>query len=795
MQCMIRGQNRVTDRPSTVRNAFRFAPAALLAATAARPLAARESWLALQQPVTPVQSAPAAQVRSPESGGARPAAASALLDSARAALRAGETEPAVRMAEQYTLRNFRDARGYMVLGTAYMARPTAGRFQALRAYEEAIRLAPLDPEPAYLYAQAGIFLGGDDGEAIARRGLERVLELDPLYGMAWMQWLLVFRNSSSRSRMRERLAEHPASPEVRARIAYLDIEDELYPQADSILDELLTHDSTNVEWLAWRAQSAFESGDTARGTDAYVRALTWAERDSTDVLWYQVIGIANPAEIRAWARVAPQQRGQWLAAFWARRTPNLFGGTNARLVEHFTRLRYARRTWPLLHPLVSYHRSQIGRALNLEPARGERDFYQRCEMYEVLPPLPDLGIRLQVDPRELMEAATRQDAALRQRGAPQPGATRARDRARMQDAGAASTLTDAEAIRLGMDGLQRLFVPLNMDLRSLDTSAVRIGYNLATGLDDRGVLYLRFGRPQAEVSGGANGADPLCATRDVEHWRYDEIGEVRFSRPSAFARGERTVSEMVFRAMNERQFEGMRAALSRDASSEPAPLEFGVWSAQFPGGRPGSTEIVVVSTRGALAASLVSTDWVGDVRRSNAGWVVLDADPGSYTLLAHARDSARLGRQELNLEVKPFRSLPVLSDLLLAPAWPVAAPTRYDMLRNATRSLTFPEGTAMRSYAEIYGLVPDGPQVRYRAEYALLRTDDPAAALGRDRWPEALRFSFERLSPLMASGITREVLDITPERLAPGRYALRLSVFDVIGEREAGRTQITFVVR
>ena len=761
---------------------FRLAPAVLLAGFAVRLAAAQQ---------TPVVQA---QVVAPSA--VSPVRATPLLDSARAALTAGQTEPAVRMAEQYTARNYRDPRGFVVLGNAYFNRMPAGRFQALRAYEEAQRLAPTDPEPANLYAQVGIFLGGDDGEAIARRGLEKVIELVPMYGMAWSQWLLVFRNSGSRHAMRQRLARHAENPEVRARIAYLHIEDEQYQEADSILDRLLADDSTNVEWLAWRAQSAFEAGDTTSGTDYYVRALTNADHDSSEALWRQAVGIARPDEVRAWGRVPPERRGAWLATFWARRSGNLFGGTNTRLAEHFRRLRHARRTWPLLHPLVTYQRSQLSRSMNLEPARGERDFYQRCEMYEVLVPPSALGYRpLAADAGEAVRggvgAYENERAVLA--GAPQ-GIAHARDLARMSP-GPFNTFTDDEAAARNVSFFERtIFVPLNMDLRGVDTTAARIGYNLATGLEDRGILYLRFGPPQTLAMGGTNDAAPTCTTRDVERWRYDALGDIRFSRPSAFARDERTVSEMVFRSMNQDQFEAMRAALTSDAPAEPATLAFGVWTAQFAGGRPGSTEIAVISTRGALAATLVSNDGVSDVRRGVGGWVMLETDPGDYTLLAHARDSSALGRIELNVKARQF-ALPSISDLLLAPSWPLAGPTRYDMLRHVGRSLSFAENTTMRSYAELYGLQSDGGLVRYRAEYSLLRSAHPARDMARDVWPDAVRLAFDRESPQMASGITREILDITPEQLGAGSYVLRLRVWDLIAGKEVGGTQVTFTVR
>ena len=119
-----------------------------------------------------------------------------------------------------------------------------------------------------------------------------------------------------------------------------------------------------------------------------------------------------------------------------------------------------------------------------------------------------------------------------------------------------------------------------MDLRSEDTVAARIGYNLATGLDDRGIMYLRFGPPERMRYGGDNTTNPRCATDEVERWRYPGIGEVRFAKPSAFSVAT-NVTEMVFRPMNEAQFATMGQGLTLDESSVPAPLTFGVWVSQF----------------------------------------------------------------------------------------------------------------------------------------------------------------------------------------------------------------------
>ena len=719
------------------------------------------------------------------------------LDSARTALTQNQVELALRLAEQYVRRHARDPNGYVLLGDVYRQRPNA-RFAALRSYQDAMQLAPDAPEPFWHYAQVGIEIGGDDGEAIARRGLERVIELNPEYRNAWTQWLLAFRNNSSRRRMRERLAKHDSIPAIRARIALLLIEEGGYDEANAILDSLLAADSENVEWLALRAQSAFES-DSGDGGGFYIRALNRAAVDSGDVLWRQVIGIASPDEIATYDAVAPDTRGLWLAAFWARRNPSLFESYNGRVREHFQRFRYARRHFPLLHPLVTYHRSQIARALSLEPARGEREFYSRCEMSEAqLPRQSPIGQAFRLDRiRSMMRAAEvgLEDPDLtRILGAPPAGASRARDRARTTQ-GSLTTLTDAEASALVTPvpaSLRAFFVPLNLDLNSVDTIAARIGYNLATGLDDRGVLYLRFGTPQGRNLGGRNALDPSCNTPDVETWRYDELGEIRFARPSAFSRGERTVSEMVLRSMNSGQFEAMAAGLSTDAPSEAAPLEFGVWTAQFAGARGGTTEIAVVTTRGELAAQLVGSQ--EPARHSPNGVVMLEASPGRYDLVAHVRDSSQLGRQNLSLEARQI-SAPGMSDLLLAPAWTAERTSRWDMLRHVRSDLIFHVGETMRVYAELYGMAPQDRGVKYLAQYSLLRTDNQRRDYNSESWPEATQLSFVRERPAQDGPSTVEVLDISPERLPAGRYLLRLSVQDQNGQGEAMRSQIAFEVR
>lgn len=709
-----------------------------------------------------------------------------------AALQADSIQQAIKLAERQTQRAPRDPQAFIALGDAYAQRMPAGRFRAIEAYRAAVHLAPNDPLPSYRVARMGLWLGGDDGERIAREGLERVITLDPLYEDAWELWLTLYRNSGARRKMVARLAPNRDVPLIKTRMAQLLIEEEDYANADRLLDAALATDSLRPEWLALRAQSAFEAADTAAGDVYYQRALAQAGTDSSNVLWYQAIGIATTVELRRWSGVAPQQKGTWLAGFWARRNPNLFAGINTRVAEHFARLRFARKNFPLLHPLISYHRDALARALNLEPSIGERAFNMRCEVYKELP--PSYGLHVQLPGVSSRSEVSRTSMGGLSHLTPEE----------LDDVKAATTTAPRLQQIINREGLSAAFSPtiyvaLGMDLREVDSAAARVGYNLATGLDDRGLMYLRFGPPGKLLLGGDNSADPQCASNELERWRYAEWGEVRFSRPSAFSKGLRTTPEMVFRPMNERQFEAMKVGLTRDATSEPAPLEFGVWSAQFRNATDQSlADVVAVTTRGAIAAALVAeTGGPHDVAQSRDGYAVVSAPPGRYTLLVNARDADTLGRQTLSIRVRDLASTPAISDMLVAVPWNSEDVDRDAMLRHLRRDLTFRAGESVRVFAELYGLRDNPDGTAYHATYRLLKTDDPARDIAREVWGggTAVMFEFDRAGPLTKSPAQVETIVVEPRNLLHGTYLLRLEVRDNVAGAMLGRSTIALVVR
>jgi hypothetical protein len=338
---------------------------------------------------------------------------------------------------------------------------------------------------------------------------------------------------------------------------------------------------------------------------------------------------------------------------------------------------------------------------------------------------------------------------------------------------------------------------LGLDVRGVDTTAARVGYSLATGLDDRGVMYLRFGSPEHLVYGGDNPLDPRCSTTEVERWRYREWGEVRFARPAGLSTGQRNVSEEVFRPMNERQFQVMQLGLTRDVSSEPAPLVFGLWLAQFQDEHdPMRTDLVVVSTRGQLAAALVgAVGGAAEVRQSASGHLTLAARPREYLLTADTRIEDTLGRQSLGIRLRHFDSLPAVSDLLLARRWIGDSADRSAMLEHVQRDLTFDPGDVVRAYMEVYGMQREGDVVNYRATYRMLRTDDPGRDLAKPDWPGATVIQFDRVRRVASGAPVPEVLDITPQGISKGKYLVRVEIWDKLAGREIGRATIALQAR
>src|SRR6185437_5082307 len=86
---------------------------------------------------------------------------------------------------------------------------------------------------------------------------------------------------------------------------------------------------------------------------------------------------------------------------------DLFAGVNTRVLEHFQRLRYARRHYPLLHPFTNAQRNAAERATNAEIRPGERQEYLDCEATEAVTTGSVMDMRDTVTPGTRREGSPR----------------------------------------------------------------------------------------------------------------------------------------------------------------------------------------------------------------------------------------------------------------------------------------------------------------------------------------------------------------------------------------------------
>jgi len=282
---------------------------------------------------------------------------------AESLLTAGRLEEARDLAEGAARAQPDDPAALTVLGRIWLAWPTFGRYRAESLLARAGTLAPQDPAPFYYLALVGVRLAGDDGEAIARDALLRVVALAPDYRDAWPLWSTLYRADGERTAMVEALAGHGGTLPADLWRAQLLVELRRYAEAEPLLDSLCTSQADDPMPWALLARARFEQGRDAEGALAYDAALARAADDTGNVLWHQVRSIASPLERTSYGTVRPAARAAFLRVFWALRNPDVRDSVNRRIGEHFRRLAEARRMFALLHPMSRWHHSRLWRTL------------------------------------------------------------------------------------------------------------------------------------------------------------------------------------------------------------------------------------------------------------------------------------------------------------------------------------------------------------------------------------------------------------------------------------------------
>jgi GWxTD domain-containing protein len=637
-----------------------------------------------------------------------------LFARAESLLAAGRLGPARELAERLVRGAPADTRALLLLGRIHLAWPVYGRFHAESLFMRAAALEPHNPEPWYWLGHVGLALGGDDGEMIARPALVRLLALDPGYRDGWALWLRLYRGDRERRDAVTALARHDGAFPADVRRGLLLIELRRFDSAAALLTRAALRQPRDPEPHALLARALYEAGRDSAAADAYDAALRLAHRDTAGVLWLQVRSIASPGERAHYEALDPGGREAFLRQFWARRDPNLFTAVNERLGEHFRRYGEARRGYALLHPNAKYHRSRTWRAL----AGGVGGL-----------PAPDFA--------PLIDGT-----------------------AAFSCAGDARGLRDELAVvwGTGRPRAEREETP-----------------NLEDGLDDRGRIWVRYGRPDQRFVLGV----------DAETWCYQTPRgalRVTFMRRTG---GWGASGDLVVTPVRSGEAEAAAYLLATDRPTlSPDQLRFTFWPASFRRRAGTATELVLFPESVTAIAVLVNENGVVVARDTATNRPLrLVAPPGGYLLLIDGERAGRVGRYRgsVPLPAYPGGALSV-SGLLAAPGH---TPARRDSLEAAApAALVLPAERPLRLYAEVYGLEPRHGAVRYEATYRFERLDRGALGLGRRR---VTAISFVRELP--AAEWHAESIVVDPGRLPRGRYRVQLDVRDPVrGERAASST-------
>lgn len=678
----------------------------------------------------------------------------ALADSGYAqaeSLLAKHQLPEARAAAERLVKDHpEDERAHLLLGRVMFEWPVTGRYDALAQFRAAERLAPDDPEPPYREAMVGFFLHSEDGNDLATSSLIKVFAVDPNYRDSWARFTRVYQSPGVWRNAEAALAHHPHDPTALRRRADIDLELNEPAKADSLAGELLALVPNDEEGLLDRAEAGFISSPArdAAGYAWYDSAVAQAARDTANAMWEAIWMIASPEEAARYDSTPMEARPTFLRAFWAQRDPNLVTPANERIAEHFRRLAYARVHFRLLHPQNSFFYSEVSRQLS---ARYERDWVAGMVSHGCV------GSEDTLAGGEGFLPAASPDAWLASHG-------------------------------------------LGPDFESVD-STVAGDLMARSGVDSRGLVYVRYGPPDAELDGSP---DPNRACQIspnvihapemvVEGWSYDGPNgplTIAFLRHTA-GNGTQEGGDYVFMPITQRQVQSARYLMHTDRTALPAPLEAHVWSASFRDALTARTRIYFRTGPDTAAARLWSESGDPVASTSGAGLISLAAPPGLYQMGIDVDSAGRLGRarQALNVGSYPADRL-TLSSLVLSIGSDQA--DREAALRGMPADLIYQVGAPLTAYTEVYGLGANGAGVsRYQVAYTFEHTHSLLGALIKGRNP--ITFSFTREGP--AEAVKVERLTIEPGRLPAGSYRVTLTVTDLATQQRTRSVAIDVDVR
>lgn len=292
------------------------------------------------------------------------------------------------------------------------------------------------------------------------------------------------------------------------------------------------------------------------------------------------------------------------------------------------------------------------------------------------------------------------------------------------------------------------------------------------GLDTRGLLWVRHGKPELRMTGMLDPLRGVAAQRMLdEAWVFQTPdGEVVMSFGTPGGGDTRSLP------LTGRQLAGQRRLMETDRTTLPATLEARGWSAFFKSGAPGNTDFYVRAEPETAAVVLWDTGGAEEtVRTAGAGVLRLTAPPAQYQLGLDVDSAGAVGRVRQTVRLPAFSwAIPSVSSLVLAAGDSLG--DREGTLAGMPADLQFASGVALSSYAEVYGLTRDRDgRARYRLRYTFQPVRSVVGRLFRGATPVVFEFAREA----EWRGVLPERLVIQPGHLPPGRYRVTLAVTDV----------------
>lgn len=588
------------------------------------------------------------------------------LARAESLLTAGDLESARVLLTSYLTGDPNNPSALYLLGRVYLAWPVVGRFRAWHLFERAARAMPDDPEPRYGQVQVGLYLGGDDGERLARDAIFHILEHRPDYRDIWAIWRQLYEGDGHLEHTVELLARFHGSPADERRAEAL-IRLERYDDAEALLARVIGNGRDDAAVWALRAETAYQVGHDSLGRIYYRRAIDRAANDTAGYLWAQVAPIATPDESAEYATLAPKDRPAFFRHFWSRREPDLTTPDNERIAEHFERLKKAREQFHILHPESMFHRSPSYRALQTSVAGA---VYRATRTYltgnDVIPGYSTFERRIQ-------------------------------------------------AAGLGVDV---------RDVPEPDSVTRYARY----GFDGRGLLYLRFGKPRHRyVSSDPDDMGDVESWTYTVDGRDVTLTFARATATAAFSFGSIFGGDFVIYPTNQRELHNVGIMLERDQSSLRADYPLVAWEAVFREPSGGQRVYVRTNTDTAAAAAWA---WDGAEVARTMGAVpfsfTIGAGRYAFGIDAHAHGAFGSIRDTL---VVPSLGPGWLSlSSLLVGVTDDSLPDRATMLRAMPANLTIVRhGAPLTVYTELYDPPPDSTGVaRYEIMYAFQPLDRDA---------------------------------------------------------------------